>query len=159
MNGTNYGSLWIQSVKSFERHLTPEEEVKQAVAVLGETPLRLPADADRARITDCIQIGTLFKLEAKTAAWHAFLRFDPTAPLVGDYEIHGPGQHRNEIGRVQSVTSIEGQDRFMQRYAMLAPFPTRYAILTKDAHGTLKVWLVGISTARRFKPEELEPDE
>jgi hypothetical protein len=47
MKGTTYGSLWIQSVKAFERHLTPEEEIKQAVAVLGETSSRSLAASQR----------------------------------------------------------------------------------------------------------------
>jgi hypothetical protein len=58
----------VGKLQSFAKKLTPKEEIKQALAVLSETPLRAQADSERAAITDCIQIGTLLKIEAKAAA-------------------------------------------------------------------------------------------
>src|ERR1039457_3657982 len=109
MSTTTYGSIWRRSAKAFAKRLAPEEEIQQALAVLGQTPLRARADSERAQVTDCIQIGTLFKIETKSAAWHALLRFDAADPTAGDYELHIPSEHHHEVGSVNSVTPIEGQ--------------------------------------------------
>jgi hypothetical protein len=153
------GSVWRRSPTAFANALTPEEEIQQALAVLGQTPLRVQADSERAEITDCIQIGTLFKIEARATAWHALLRFDSADPTAGDYELHIPSQHQHEVGRVHSITPIEEQDRYLHQYALIAGFPMRYVVVTKDSRGTLQVWLVGISEARRFTPEEVDADD
>jgi hypothetical protein len=117
------------------------------------------ADSERAEITDCIQIGTLFKIEARATAWHALLRFDSDDPTAGDYELHIPSRRHHEVGRVHAVTSIEGHDRYLHQYALIASFPTRYVVTTKDSRGTLQVWLVGISEARQFAREEVDAGE
>jgi hypothetical protein len=153
------GSVWRRSVTAFAKPLAPEEEIEQAIAVLSQTPLRVRADSERAEITDCIQIGTSFKIEARATAWHALLRFDSADPAAGDYELHISSQRHHEVGRVQAVTSIEGQDRYLHQYALIASFPTRYVVMTKDSRGTLQVWLVGILEARQFALEEVDADE
>ena len=132
---TGKGSVWRRSVTVFAKALAPEEEIEQAIAVLSQTPLRVRADSERAEITDCIQIGTLFKIEARATAWHALLRFDSADPTAGDYDLHIPSQHQHEVGRVDSVTPIEGQDRYLHQYALIAGFPTRYVVVTKDSRG------------------------
>ena len=156
---TEKGSVWRRSATAFAKALAPEEEIEQALAVLGQTPLRVRADSERAKITDRIQIGTLFKIEARATAWHALLRFDSAHPTVGDYELHMPSQRQHEVGRVHSVSAIEGQDRYLHQYALIAGFPTRYVVMTKDSRGTLQVWLIGISEARQFARQEVDADE
>jgi hypothetical protein len=154
MPSASYGSIWRRSVTELAKKLTPDEEIQQALAVLAQTPVGAHAESERADITDCIQIGTLFKVEARAPAWHALLRFDIADISAGDYALHIIAQRHQEAGCIQSVTAIEGQDRYMHQYALIANFPIRYEVVTRSTRGTLQLWLVGISDAKQFSPEE-----
>jgi hypothetical protein len=151
-----FGSLHFYDPRDFVRPLTETEQIRQALAVLGETPLPQPPITDWPSITDCTPRGTGFSLDAKTPALRVSLRFNPAASPLGDYEIHFFSQHRKETGRVLTVTPVEGKDLFMHHYAALRPFPTRYVIVTSDPHGTQRVWLIGITSVRTPDPRELE---
>src|SRR5438067_1692122 len=122
MNNGNYGSLWLQSIATFTRHLSPEEETRQLLSVLTETPTPAPTDTDPASITNCIQLGTLYKVEARTLAWRVLLRFDPSDPSSGGYEFYVPAEHLNETGSIHNVTKIEGQNQYLHMYAPTAAF-------------------------------------
>ncbi len=159
MPSISYGSIWRRSVTELAKKLTPDEEIQQALAVLGQTPVRAHAESERADITDCIQIGTLFKVEARAAAWHALLRFNIADINAGDYELDIIAERPPaEEGRIHSVTAIEGQDRYMHQYALIANFPMRYVVVTRSTRGTLQLWFVGISEAKQFSPEEAGVD-
>jgi hypothetical protein len=159
MNGRTYGSLHFQHPGDFDRRLSQQEEIQQALAVLAERPLRPPPIGDWPRITDCIPRGTGFALEAETPALHVSLRFDPSASPLGDYKIHFVSQREEETGRVLNITPIEEKDLSMHHYAMLGHFPTRYVVVTSDRQGTQRVWHVGIFAVRRTNLEDLESDE
>jgi hypothetical protein len=162
MSTMTFGFLRFQAGTTFDDSpRTTLEEALEALATISKTPLKSPPITDWPRITDCIRRGTLFSITAEAPALRAFLRFDPTAPNSGGYEIYVPSKRRNETGRVLSVVSIEQEDLCKHAYAMLAHFPMRYLVVTSanKRQGTQQIWLVGISAARDVSPEDLESNE
>ena len=151
----HYGVLHFGDPREFERRLTPEEELQQALVAL-DMHMHAPPMTDWPRLVDCTRRGTGYSLDARTPAIRASLRFDPSSDPFGNYEIHLAQQRRHEVGRVVQVTAVADADLYMHQYQALRDYPIRYAIVTSTHAGMQRVWLIGILSVR---PPKADDDE
>ena len=155
-----YGFVRFQTFSAFVAG-AGNISVEHALRMLdkrSDNPLRSPPITDWPRIIDCIQRGTEFSLTARTPALHASISFDTAIVDPGAYEIHVPHERRHESGVVVTVNPIQKDELQQPHYAMLAPFPIRFAVLTRsasDRQGTRQIWLIGITAVRAISPESL----
>jgi hypothetical protein len=158
MNPSNYGVLHFADPREFERPLSDQEQIQQALAALG-AHVQPPPIADWPRITDCTPHGAGFSLDAQTPALRVSLRFDPSVSPLGDYKIRFLPKRREETGRVVNVTRIGDDELYMHHYMPLRDYPTRFVAVTSDVHGTQRVWLVGILSVRSPSLEDADVTE
>lgn len=170
MKPTTYGFARFDNLRTYSQS-RPDTPVQEAIELLAklagennfsfQTPIRppsVPPIMDWPRITDCIRRGALFSLTIEHPGQRAFLRFNPSSPLEGDYEIRIPSQHRNETGNIVNVTTVDYNGLCDHRHSMLFPFPIRYVVTTcaADRQRTQQVWRIGISTVREINDDEME---
>jgi hypothetical protein len=142
-------------IESFAKPPKPEQDVwspEYWESLLRDQPPKPPKPQsirDWPRIHTAIRRDGLFVIETETPSFTAMLRFDPDSPDAGDYEVHYRPQGGAERGRTRKIISVPAGDTDY-RVSMLAPFPTRYVVVTGGLVGShpCLVWLVGLRDFR-----------
>jgi len=115
----------------------------------------LPPIREWLQITDCIHRGSLFSVAAHNAAVRASLRFDPTNPTKGDYEMTFSAHRHPENGTIRMVKEMDEDDCLLRSLGSLLRFPHRYHVstLANDRQRTKLVWFVAIDQFKEFPAE------
>lgn len=140
----DYGALRVVRTPAFIGETATREEL---LAAYDGDPLPTQTVSGWPRIHVAIHRGDLFIVEATLHDFSATLRFCPTRPTIGDYQIRSrEGTETGVIVKVQEIPSNE-TDR---RLTMLLRFPHRYYVgtLANDRARTSKRWLVGVTEFR-----------
>ncbi len=98
--------------------------------------------------------GGVFVVETSTPDFTATLRFFPERPHMGGYEIRDLLSGGVENGRTITVRVVPPAETDCLT-SMLAPFPTRYAVVTASANSPHRrlMWLVGLKAFQSLDEE------
>lgn len=150
---TDFGVIHFMPIETFAdpyRGLDQEARVDILLGdLLEESPSKPQSIADWPHVHAAIRRSGLFVIETDTPGFTAMLRFSPEQPHMGDYEIHHRPRGGVERGRTVKVVAV-APDNTDYRLSMLAPFPTRYGVVTVGAtrpHACM-IWLVGLKGFR-----------
>ncbi|MDB6173203.1 MAG: hypothetical protein JWL59_2514 [Chthoniobacteraceae bacterium] len=160
----DFGAVYFMPVEYLSGSIhTPNQKAdidRGRAARLLETPCNVDNLGDWPRVHTAFRKGGVFVVEASTPNLHATLRFFPERPHTGDYEIHNRLNHRVERGRTITVRPVPLSEPD-QIISILAPFPTRYAVVTasSDCPPRRLMWLVGLKAFRSLnETDELNND-
>lgn len=157
----SYGVVQIMPVEAFNNPdygLSHEARAERLADAYSEEPVRRRGVGDWPTVETAIRRGELYVIETSAPSFTATLRFCPTRPDSGDYEIRRRPRGGVEKGRTVKATPIPVDEKD-DRVAMLAPFAERFAVVTVAAarpHAR-KMWLVGLNTVR--EADETTGDE
>ena len=127
--------------------LTREELSERHIAEYDGGAPETPTVAGWPRVQIAKHRGDLFIIESASPSFRTMLRFSPSKPDAGDYEIHHLPTGPTEKGRTYHVKAVpaDEQDR---RASMLKPFLFRYVVFTNadDRARTRMAWRVGLTS-------------
>lgn len=152
-NFTDYGVLTFMPFESYVdpyRGLSVHDRIDRLLEEAFDEKFATPETVgDWPRIQVAIRRDGLFVIEAETPTFKAMLRFDPQHPDAGDFEIHHRPHGGVESGRTTHVIAVPGDEK-QTRLSVLAPFATRYAVVTvgRARPYARMVWRVGLREYR-----------